>query len=51
VSARTIRILAIGYAVKSLLIGLAWLAVPDLPERAANTARGAWEWAVSRSAR
>jgi hypothetical protein len=46
-SARTLKIVAISYAVKSLLIGLAWLAVPDLPDRAVVTARHVWEWASS----
>jgi hypothetical protein len=47
-SARTLKIVAISYAVKSLLIGLTWLAVPDLPERAVATVRDAWEWASTR---
>jgi hypothetical protein len=41
-SPRTLKILAIGYAVKTLLVGLAWLMVPDLPTRAANKARETW---------
>jgi hypothetical protein len=44
-SARTLKIVAISYALKSLLIGLAWLAVPDLPERAVARAREVWGWA------
>jgi len=31
---RTLKLLAWGYAVKTLLVGFAWLLVPDLPERA-----------------
>jgi len=41
-SPRTLKILAVGYAVKTLLVGLAWLAIPDLPARAANHARRTW---------
>jgi len=50
-SPRAWRIVAITYAVKTLLVGLAWLAVPDLPQRAATSARDAWEWAVGRNSR
>jgi hypothetical protein len=39
VSRRTFRVVAWGYLVKSLLIGLAWLTIPDLPERAADLFR------------
>ncbi len=38
-SRRTFRVVAWGYLVKSLLIGLAWLTIPDLPERAASLFR------------
>lgn len=31
---RTLRILALSYFVKTLLVGIAWVLVPDLPERA-----------------
>jgi len=47
-SGRTLKMVAIGYAVKSLLVGLAWLAVPDLPERAATKARDVLEWVAGR---
>ncbi len=39
---RTLRVLAFGYLVKTLLFGLAWLLVPDLPQRAANKLRETW---------
>jgi hypothetical protein len=38
-SRRTFRVVAWSYLVKSLLIGLAWLTIPDLPERAASLFR------------
>jgi hypothetical protein len=41
-SPRLLKLLVLGYAVKTLLLGLAWLMVPDLPARAASKARQAW---------
>jgi hypothetical protein len=32
-TSRTLRIVAVSYLVKTLLIGIAWLLVPDLPQR------------------
>ena len=40
---RALRMLAVVYAVKALLIGIAWLVVPDLPERAASHVRETWQ--------
>lgn len=39
---RTLKLIALGYAVKTLLLGLAWLMVPDLPARATSKARATW---------
>ena len=39
----TVKLIALGYLAKTVLIGIAWLAVPDLPQRAAATARAVWE--------
>jgi hypothetical protein len=36
---RMLRILAVGYVVKTLLVGIAWILVPDLPERAMDALR------------
>jgi len=47
-SPRTLKILAVGYAVKTLLLGIAWLAVPDLPARAASKARATWTAVANR---
>ncbi len=41
-SARTLKLIILSYAVKTALFGLAWLAVPDLPERASGRLRSAW---------
>lgn len=40
---RPLRVVAVVYAVKTLLIGIAWLVVPDLPERAATQVRQTWQ--------
>jgi len=40
---RALRIVAVVYAVKTLLIGIAWLVVPDLPERAASQVKQTWQ--------
>jgi hypothetical protein len=42
-NARFLRTLALVYAVKTLLVGIAWLVVPDLPERAATHVRETWQ--------
>jgi hypothetical protein len=44
ISRRTLKLIAIGYAVKTVVFGAAWLVIPDLPERAVSTARQAWVW-------
>jgi hypothetical protein len=36
------RVLAVSYLVKTLLVGVAWLTIPDFAERAMQTARAAW---------
>ena len=36
---RTLKILAISYAIKTLLVGAAWLFAPDLTDRALATVR------------
>jgi len=38
-SPRTLKTLAVVYLVKSLLVGIAWLAVPDLPHKAWDRVR------------
>lgn len=46
ISRRALKTIAIVYAVKTVVVGAAWLAIPDLPERAMNHARQAWVWAA-----
>lgn len=45
ISRRALKLIAIGYVVKTVVFGAAWLVVPDLPQRAMNRARQAWVWA------
>ena len=37
-----LRLVAVVYLVKTLLVGIAWLVVPDLPQRAMTKARETW---------
>lgn len=39
---RTWKLIAVAYLIKTILFGIAWLAIPDLPQRAAVKAREAW---------
>jgi hypothetical protein len=39
---KTLKLIALGYVVKTVLFGLAWLAIPDLPQRALEMARETW---------
>ena len=48
---RTLKIIALCYVVKTLLIGVAWLAIPDLPARASAKAREMWSAMFETSAR
>jgi hypothetical protein len=47
---KLLKIAAISYVVKTLLIGAAWLAIPDLPQRARAAAQQTWAWVFSGSA-
>jgi hypothetical protein len=46
---RMLRLLAVSYLVKTAVVGLLWLAIPDLPQRAGTTARAAWASLVGAS--
>jgi hypothetical protein len=39
---RALKLVALAYAVKTLIIAAAWLAVPDLPERVSARLSAAW---------
>jgi hypothetical protein len=41
-SAKTIRIICGVYLAKSLLLGVLWIAIPDLPHRTAVRLRETW---------
>ena len=49
ISRKTLKLVAIGYAVKTVAFAIAWMIVPDLPQRAMDTARQAWVWAAGSS--
>ena len=44
ISRKTLKLIAIGYVVKTVVFGTAWLVIPDFPQRAMDTARLAWVW-------
>jgi hypothetical protein len=44
------KIVALTYLVKTLIVGVAWISIPDLPERAVAKAREIWS-TVARSDR
>lgn len=37
-----LKVVAVVYLVKTILVGIAWLVVPDLPQRAMTKARETW---------
>jgi len=39
---KLLRVVSIGYLIKTLLLGVAWLLVPDLPHRAEVAAKHVW---------
>jgi hypothetical protein len=41
-SRRTLKLVALGYVVKTLILGVTWLLVPDLPQIVRAKAREAW---------
>ena len=46
-----LKMFAVVYLVKTLVLGVAWLLVPDLPQRTMSHARQAWAWATGEEAR
>jgi hypothetical protein len=45
-SRRTVKLLAISYAVKTVLVGVLWLVAPEIPEAVIERARAAWSGAI-----
>lgn len=43
-SRRTLKLIGVGYVLKTIVFGVAWLMIPDLPQRALDTVRATWEW-------
>jgi hypothetical protein len=48
---RTLKLLAVGYTLKVVLLGLAWLMIPELPARAMGKARQIWSAVAGPSTR
>ena len=42
VTNKTLRLVAFGYVVKTVILGIAWLAVPDLPQRTLQMVQETW---------
>jgi len=42
VTRKTVRWVALGYVVKTLIVAIAWLAVPDLPQRTLRVVQETW---------
>ena len=43
---RTLKLVALAYALKTAAFGVAWYFVPDLPERLLSGTQAAWAWLV-----
>ena len=41
---KVLKLFALSYLVKTILVAIAWLFIPDLPARAAAVARDSWAW-------
>lgn len=39
---KALKLFALSYLVKTILVAIAWLFIPDLPQRAASVAHHAW---------
>ena len=39
---KLLKMLALSYLIKTLLVGIAWLFIPDLPSRAMSLVRSTW---------
>jgi hypothetical protein len=46
-NARQVRLIALGYAVKTLAFAVAWYFVPDLPQRLGALGTAAWAWLLA----
>ena len=41
---KVLKLVALSYLVKTVLVGIAWFFIPDLPDRAVSLARRSWSW-------
>jgi hypothetical protein len=46
---KRLKLIALGYLIKTLLFGIAWFFVPDLPQRTQTAARLTWAWVMERA--
>jgi hypothetical protein len=46
--ARLLRLMLLGYVLKTALLGAAWYYVPDLPQRAQTHMTAIWNWIVQK---
>lgn len=44
---KALKLFALSYLIKTILVAIAWLFIPDLPARAAAFARDGWTWVES----
>jgi hypothetical protein len=47
---KLVKVVALGYVVKTALFGAAWLFIPDLPQRTASMLRDTWTWVAHHDA-
>ena len=41
---KLLKMVALSYLIKTVIVGIAWLFIPDLPSRAMVVARRTWAW-------
>lgn len=44
---RHLRLIALGYVVKTVAFGVAWYFIPDLPQRLGALGTAAWAWLLA----
>jgi hypothetical protein len=45
---KRLKLIAVFYLIKTAVVGVAWLIVPDLPERAMTKAKETWAYVSGR---
>lgn len=44
---KALKLFALSYLIKTIVVAIAWLFIPDLPARATAFARESWAWVGS----